>query len=262
MLRRTRKQISYAIGAVVLVTALAITATLINYTVTTPPQVTPTPAPSFAPINLEGVTAITDPGQNGADTTVDLVATLRNPNPGAGVPAMDVTFNLADSSGQTISNQTQTTYLLPGAVQYVMAFNIPLQHRSLGQINATFNAQPTFVSVPPSVNLPQFNAFAKDLINKTVGNSVVQEQHGLVKNTSTFDWKEVQVSVVALDSANHIVAIGQTALGALNVGEQREFIVTWPTPSAPIDHLVILPSTNMFQADSVIQIIGNPGLLR
>lgn len=261
MLRRIRKQITYGVGFLLIIGAMLGSFAWVNHKAALQQAAQVTPTPIFLPIKLEHTYIIRHDGIAGADTVVDVVGQLRNPNPAAGVDSLDITILLRDTGGQEITRVVKNSYLLPGSLQYVMAFSIPLQHRVLGQVEVEFEKEPMFVALPPSVNLPQFSAFAKERLEKTIGANVIEEEHGIVKNTSTFDWGKVEVFVVGVGSTGEVVSAGQTFVGALTVGEEREFIVTWPKPSTAIDRLIILPSTNMYSEENLLRSAGNPTLL-
>ncbi|MBI3255706.1 MAG: hypothetical protein HYZ63_01930 [Candidatus Andersenbacteria bacterium] len=261
MLQRTKKQIAYGTGfAAVLMGIIVLlgNASLRNQH----PEDAPAPISSFLPIKLEALDSIQHIELPGVEHTIDIVARLRNPNAGAGVSKYIVTFSVKDRAGQEIRRVPVETYILPGAIQYAMALNVPIGGTQVASIEADLPVSPTFIPLGGSQTPPSFSAFARERKSSTVGQVTSDEQTGIVKNTSTFAWEKVEVYVVGINSESRVIAAGKTFLGALTVGEEREFTVAWPQPDELIERIIILPSTNMFQEQNAIRAIGNPGLLQ
>src|SRR3989338_8439123 len=76
------------------------------------------PPPPRESIIIESVDTITH------DSTIDLIARVRNPNPRAGVPDYTLVFILLDEDGQEITTISQPTYLLPGSLKYVAVLDV------------------------------------------------------------------------------------------------------------------------------------------
>jgi hypothetical protein len=263
-LRRTLKKAYYAALAVALVTVVLVVVSFII--VPRPPtaELQPTPASEFSPIEVRATVVIPHPSfRSPVERSVDLVTMLRNPNLRAGVGQYILTYTLLDTEGQPIETVSVTTYLLPGALQYATAFDVrfPVDRR-LGRVELTPPSDVQFVRLPDTVGLPSFNLFLRDRTSRPVGETVVDVQTGVITNTSTLDWQRVEVLAVALDESDTVVAIGQTFVGKLLVGEQREFSVQWPKPPQTINRVIALPSTNIFREDNIVDIIGDPGRLR
>ena len=259
--RRRLKQFVYlgAFIAIVVVIILLISAAAIIPKPGSAPTTTPI---AYSPIVLEKATAIPHILPSGA-TRVDIVVQLRNPNARAGVGSYPVSVTLIDPSGQEISTRQEETFLLPGALQYLILTDVSVPRQSsVSQVVVDTPDAPEFIEVPPSVPIPQFQTFLRGRTEKRVGAEVIETQTGLVTNDSTFAWNEVQVSVVALNSDREIIATGKTFLGTLTAGEQREFIVQWPKSSQPIQQVIAVPSTNMFSEENIVEILGNPESLR
>jgi hypothetical protein len=214
------------------------------------------PAPEPESIAVESIDTVRH-----ADK-VDIVARIRNPNPRAGVPEYIVTFVLLNDQGQEMSRLRETTYLLPGSVNYIAALSVPLAS-SLSEVRVETPNQPQFVAVPESNSLPTFNSFlrgrSRRMISSTQG---VETQKGVITNTSTLSFGRVDITGVAFDAAGNVVGIGKTFVGEFMVGEQREFTLEWPSPLVPTQRVIILPATNIFREDNILNAQGDPSLLR
>ncbi|MAF80996.1 hypothetical protein CL628_03200 [bacterium] len=211
--------------------------------------------PSFDPIVVEDVSIIRH------DTSVDLVARLRNPNPRAGITEYPVTFTLLDASERELSTTTVITYLLPGSIQYAVAVSVPTT-RPVAEVQVDVPEDLAFVNLPNSLTLPSFGTLLQDRERLLRGAQTIEQQVGLVTNNSTFDFQRVEVIVVALDSTDRAIGVGQTFVGELKVGEQRQFTSQWPAPQVATRGVLLLATTNIFKEGNIIQAIGDPGLLR
>ena len=226
------------------------------------PNTTPTPISSHLPVTLESLDVVQHPVRPGIENSLDIAARLRNPNPTSGTTKYPVVFTIKNRLGIEVKKVTAPSYILPGAIQYVMALNVGLGQEVVGNVDASLPSDVTFRQLPPGTQPPTFSAFARERRDRQIGDSHIQDQFGIVKNTSTFAWEKVEVYVVGQSSEGKVVAIGKTFVGALKVGEEREFSVQWPRPSEAIDRVLILPSTNMFQEDNITQTVGRPELLQ
>lgn len=227
-------------------------------------EVSVSPTPSFMPVEVGDVVVIPHRNQqSGVVTSADIVAQIRNPNLRAGVSQYVLTFTVYDTAGEVIETSRDETYLMPGATQYamVLGINVP-SNRRIGRVEVVKPQDISFIRLPDEVSVPRFSVFLRDRMDRMIGNRSLQTQTGVVTNTSTFDWQRVEVRAVAMDSSRNIIAVGKTFVGRLLVGEQREFSVEWPTPEGTVTQVVVIPGTNMFEEENVVDVIGDPGTLR
>lgn len=223
------------------------------------PTITPMP---FDPIALERAVVIPHVRSTGAKT-IDIVAQLRNPNARAGIGSYPITLTVTGSRGEELAVKQEETFLLPGALQYVVLTDIPIARQStVSQVVVDMPDDPEFIEVPAEIPIPRFQTFLRERTTRTIGQEQIETQVGLVTNDSTFDWEEVQVTVVALDANRDIIATGKTFLGTLRAGEQREFSTQWPKGASQIQQVIAIPVTNMFSPENVVKTLGNPELLR
>ncbi len=262
MIQRTRKQITYAAGALIVV-GLLLTGISILFTSSTNngAQASPTPTPSFKAITVEDTTVIRHAVPDGVAETIDIVARLKNPNPNGGIKSYPVTFMLYQPNGEVLKQHIEETYILPGSLQYVMAVNLSLDRKPLGRVEVQLPSNPAFLTLPDTFTAPTFSTFMRERKDQTVGTQTLQEQVGIIKNTSTFNWQTVDVSVVGLSASGQVIAAGKTSIGALRVGEEREFNILWPKPAEAISRTIALPTTNLYRDENFIQTVGDPTLL-
>lgn len=236
---------------------------LITLAVTEPvsPKVTPTPTAIFQPIDIEEASFIQhEPASVGENYTVDIIIRLRNPNPRAGVARYALTATLFDAQQRQIKREEITTYLLPGAVSYAAKVKVAVP-LPVAKIQVTPPAPTEFTTVPASVSLPSFSTRLLERVQENIGNKVIDEQKGIVTNTSALDWQFVEIIGVSLRASGQVAGVGQTFVGELKVGEQREFTLQWPAASN-ITRVIVLPTTNIYREENIVRQLGDPGLLR
>ncbi|MBI1833447.1 MAG: hypothetical protein HYR90_01350 [Candidatus Andersenbacteria bacterium] len=225
------------------------------------PVVTPSP---YQPIKLEQEAIIVHQRPDGS-RTADIVAQVRNPNSRAGLSSYVVTFKVLNPAGEEILSHTEKTHLLPGALQYVVAIDVPIPvEAAIGRLQVLLPAEGdlTFQPLPNGLNPPEFQTLLQGRSQRDIAGIPIETQTGLVTNASTFDWEKVEVVAVGLNAQRQIIAVGKTFLGRLLVGEQRQFTVTWPTTGEPIRNVIALPSTDMFNEENLVETLGNSGTLR
>lgn len=192
---------------------------------------------------------------------VDIVARVRNPNPRAGIPEYTVTFVLYDEADRELNRIKETTYLLPGSLNYLAQLDITTSS-PVARVATEAPAQPAFAVIPASVSTPTFNSFLRDRTTRSLGNKQVEIQKGVVTNTGALGWRHVDITGVAFDAEGKVVGIGKTFIGEFGVGQQREFTIQWPAPTTSTQRVIVLPATNVFKEDNILNVTGDPSLLR
>lgn len=262
MIQRIQKQITYGIGWLVVAVGVISLISFLSTGSSRQQARLATPTPSLTPIILEGTDVIRHEVKEGENKTIDLVTRLRNPNPSAGIAEYEVTYVLQDVDGQEITTRREKTYILPSSAQHVIALNISLGSKNLANVETKLPQAPTFITLPPTMSRASLGAFPKQRVEQVIGSRVLEEQSGIVKNNSTFEWRTVEVQVLGVSQEDEIVAASKTTIGALKVGEEREFKVVWPKPTTPVTRLVLLPTTNIYLDENIIKTIGDPSLLK
>jgi len=253
--QRVLKQMTYAGGCLGIVLIILFGLIALVARPKDSAQPTPTPPPSYQPIEIEQVDVINH------GTTIDVVARLMNPNARTGFPDVPLTFTVLNGTGEEVVSQAVTTYLLPGSLQYAVALNLPISGQ-VGSVNVTMPDTLATMELPEAISVATFSTFLQERTSRLIGNQTVEEQKGIVTNTSSFDFQRVEVTAIAFDANGSLTGVGKTFLGELAVGEQREFTIQWPQPLTATERVLTLTSTNMFQEDNIIRVIGDPSQLR
>lgn len=251
--RRVTKQISYAtvfffILIMIFVLFIFPSLDLLN-------RFRPVPPPERADIVIESIDPVIHRGR------LDVVARVRNPNPRAGVPDFDLTFVFLDEAGNVLSRITKDSYLMPGAVQYEALLDVEATS-ALHEVRVDPPEQVNFEELPPFVGVPAFNTFLQGRQIRSIGGQNIEEQKGIINNTSALGYRRVELTGVAFNSNNQVIGVSTTFVGELLVAEQREFTLQWPAPPTPSERVIVIPTTNIYETDNILDIRGNPALLR
>lgn len=262
MSTRRNKQIGYGIGFVVALAGLIWLGGKVFGPSVPASTITPVPTPAFQPVSVEEASLVQHAPSSPAESgRTDIVIRLRNPNPRAGVGEYPVLARILDVGGRLIREETITTYLLPGAVQYAVRLNVPTPVAP-ARLEVELPENPKFLSIPASVSLPSFTVFQRERATREIGGQVIEEQKWIVRNESPLDWQFVEVVGVAGDAGGRVVGVGQTFVGELRVGEAREFTLQWPATATPPARVIVLPTTNIYKEENIVRAIGDPSLLR
>ncbi len=194
------------------------------------------------------------------ESSVDVVARIRNPNPRDGVPDYDVSFIFLDAENKEIDEIHEKVNLLPGSLNYVSVLDIPIAETV--SVRVDMPSRPVFITLPKTASLPEFNSFLRERSIRTIGNQEYEIQKALITNRGTLGYRLVNVTGIAFDGEGKVVGIGKTFLGEFMAGEQRSVTLQWPAPVSSSQRVILLPSTNIFFQDNIMSVTGDPSLLR
>lgn len=252
---RRLKQATYAGGCFSFLAFFLVVAIFLIAQPSFEPTPTPTPASIYEAFAVERVDSVEH------SDGVDIVAQIRNPNPRAGTGRYTVIFILYDKDGREILKHPETVYILPGSLQYVSALALR-PSADVARIEVVIPAATDLIRLPEGQDLPTFSSFLRERATRVLGTSQIEEQKGIIRNTSTIDWERVEVAGVALDNTGKIVGIGKTFVGQLKSSEQREFVLQWPAPLTSTQRVIVVPTTNIYAEENILKVIGDPSLLR
>lgn len=251
---RLIKQLLYGAFYLVLLGILVVSLAIPLRRLIVPAGPSPTPQPLPERLLIEQATAV----RHGS--TVDLVARLRNPNLEFGIQSVTGTFRLLTNDGREISRHPVTTYLLPGTLQYLVALDVPV-NQPFTHLDVSLD-QPQTAVIPKTLTLPTFATFLRERTRFTSGAREIEQQTGILRNTSSLDWERIEIIGLALDERGVIIGVSRTFLDALASGSQLEFTLQWPAPARSTHRVVLWPTTNIFEETNIIKVIGDPASLR
>jgi hypothetical protein len=195
------------------------------------------------------------------DGTIDLIARVRNPNPRAGVSNYRLTFVLLNSANQAVHTTTESTYLLPGSLKYIAVLDVAVSE-PIERVRVEQPGELVFTTVDLASSQPVFSSFLRGRTIKDVGNQRMEVQVGVITNSSNFGYGKVDITGISLDAQDRVIGVGKTFVGELQAGEQREFTLQWPQPFSETAKIIVLPDTDIYHADNILPVLGDPARLR
>ncbi|HXV26696.1 MAG TPA: FxLYD domain-containing protein [Candidatus Paceibacterota bacterium] len=196
---------------------------------------------------------VAEPEVYSADGTTDVLVAIENPNAIYGASRIDYELVLTDDAGERVSSRRGFTYGNPLETRYLV--------NSFPGVNAA-DVDVSFIYEPDGVAWLQ-----ADREFPGVTFSFVQEQFtvasesvrysAVIRNGSTFNFDEVDVSVMLLDASGNTVGIGATVVRTLPAAGVRAFTVDWPFAVAPRPvRARAFGSTNVFSNANYIREYG------
>lgn len=154
----------------------------------------------------------------------DVLATVRNPNPSYGAADVTYTVTLVDDSGRELLSEKKKGFILPTQERYFPALSL-----ASDVVPAKANVQ---INTVEWVEFAGFEDPDFSVQNLSFGlvkdGSDFAQIFGLVRNKSTFDFLQVDVLAVLKDERGTPIAVNQTAMGAFDAGQARDFQLPWP----------------------------------
>lgn len=186
--------------------------------------------------------------------TYDVLVTIGNPNAAYGAAQVDYTLVVSDVSGTQLMTRRGLTYVNPLEPRYMV---FPLIGISGVPVTAELQFTPADVQ------------WARLDVEGGLGVEFIVRQDQLVPalnslryqanlmNRSTFDFDQVDVTVLLYDQAGTVVGTGATVVRTVPAGQERGFVVDWPfaIPSAVRARAFV--TTNVFNNDNYIRAHGS-----
>ncbi len=153
---------------------------------------------------------------------IDAAALLENPNHAFGAHAFRYAFKIYDAHAVLIAIKENETMINPGETFMVFEPNIPIQNRVAVKAILEIRSL-SWEAFPPS-SLLQMDILRKDQFL----DDVVPRVEVVVKNQSNARYKKIEATLVLFSSAGDAVAVSRTIMDALEGGEEKKLIFTWP----------------------------------
>ncbi len=201
-------------------------------------------APTIQPLQITLAQAV----PSGAGE-YDVVVQVFNPNGAYGAGAVPYTLTLNPADGGAPVTLTGSFYIMPDQTRFVVR---PAVRVSGGLPSVQFQlGQPAWQEVdqPLEVMFP--------VARESYQLGVSGTYEGVLTNSSNFDFQEVDIAVVALDTAGTVVAVNRTNVTTLLAHEERYFKVSWPEPlPADTARIRVEATTNLFANDNFLRTHG------
>lgn len=207
-----------------------------------PVKLAPTPDPiaSLAPLKVISTKIL-----NIQSNDYDFIAKISNPNLDYGSGDVKYELKFYDLNESLFYTKTGSFYILPGQIRYMIDTPLHFDHQV-----ARVEFQVKSIDWQ---KIDPLSAGGTELITKNV-NFVSPSQPGLfakaggsVVNAAEFDFDNVDVIAVALDSSDQILAVNKTVIKTFLSRTERGFEVSWFTPFVgSVDHIDAEALTNVF----------------
>ncbi|MBI4837109.1 MAG: hypothetical protein HY813_01730 [Candidatus Portnoybacteria bacterium] len=182
------------------------------------------PCPSCEIRTLKGIKILWVKALPTSNANYDLAARIENPNQNYGLRDFSYKFSLYDLNNQLLAERTGISFILPRGERYLLEFKLPVTGTVAKVVlNLDKNIQWERIKdyLPPEANaLDKKYEVLKD-------GTVFSRASATIKNSSRFDYKNVDVLVVAFSGDGEPVAINSTSLSLLAAGQEKYISVPW-----------------------------------
>lgn len=215
------------------------------------------------PANVENIrinwTQFTEDGRN----NYDFVASLSNPNTSWGVSKARYVFKYFDESGNELGSEDGFFYVMPRgdrsdeSVKYLMADNI----KSTTPIAEVKLELSRFVwqEVVGEYDIDNLNENVIEIRDKNLGMNTSVKMYvvtGQTENTSTYDFKQVDVHAVLFDANNKVLAAGSYPQLTMISGDGWGFEIKLPNLKEDISKVAkvdIRAETDVFDRNNFMK---------
>lgn len=160
------------------------------------------------------------------DGSYDVLAQVYNPNDVAGASSFTYTLSLRDASGQILSRQSGTSFILPQETKYLLEFHLAattVPSQAVVEFSGIVWEHFEGYTEKPRISVVR-QSYARITSGAGYGAAT-----GLVINESPYDFRSLAVKVVLRDALGKPVALNMTTMQTMKSKEQRDFRLVWPT---------------------------------
>lgn len=196
-----------------------------------------------------------EPEKFDAGDDLDVLVEIKNPNTIFGAARVDWRLVVLDGTGQEVTSRRGFTYANPLETRFLIVTFPGLEAQGAG---VQFEYEPAevrwFGGRLPKTQVVDFSVLNEQFVTDEDGSVSYTAD---IRNDSTFDFDEVDVSVILLDVSGRRLGIGATIIRTLVAGQIRAVTVQWPFNIAgtPVRTQVEV-STNVFNNDNFIRTYG------
>lgn len=182
----------------------------------------------------------------------DVVAWLQNPNDVYGARTLSGTFTLLGVGGKPLGDIRVNSFLLPKEQKYIVRQGIP----SLEPIESVVwkTDKTDWVKMNSVTDLRLSITDRKyEEVSSGIGFSKVT---GLLRNDSSYDWNDVAVTVLLLDSSGNLLATHGTSRQTFRAGEKWDFQLIFPERfPGDVQSMSMQAETNVFDNDNFLKAV-------
>lgn len=167
-----------------------------------------------------------EPQMFDAGEAIDVLVQLQNDNTVYGAARIDYRLAVLDTAGNEQTSRRGATYVNPLETRYLVMTFPGITPRGTG-LRFEYDPQKVqwFQGRLPETQVIDFSVMNEAL---TVSEDGQASYTADVRNDSTFDFEEVDVTVLLFDASGQQVAVGATVVRTLAAGQVRAFTVVWP----------------------------------
>ncbi|MEN8252326.1 MAG: hypothetical protein ABFQ53_01995 [Patescibacteria group bacterium] len=160
----------------------------------------------------------------GGENKYDIVSSVNNPNALYGGEVVEYSVALLDSKGDVLQKRKGETFILPNETKYIIEVGLESEEKP--------SSAKVMINDVEWVKFTEFDSPQILVRNQRAGLSdrtgVFAEAFGLVSNESPFDFHNIVIHVVLLDSQGKPIAVNKTTKETFNSGAKEDFTLIWP----------------------------------
>ncbi len=188
---------------------------------------------------------------NGA---VDVLTRIDNANATYGATAVPYTLKVTDAGGSVLATRTGTTYVNPLEPHYM---DFPLIGLTGTPVSASLQLDAASVKWAALTTQGGTNVSFAVRQDQLIPSANSLRYQANIVNNSTFDFNQVEVTVILYDQNGKVVGAGSTMISTLTGGQLRGTTIDWPfaIPSAVRSQTFV--TTDVFNNDNYIRTYGS-----
>lgn len=179
----------------------------------------------------------------------NVVAQIENPNKNLGSKSFAYEFIFYDENNQEIKREKGKSYIMPDEKKYIISMFSSIEKRPAYVNFQISDAQWQNAALETIFSIREKNYGPSDFkVTRTY-----YEATGIVDNSSGYDFRDVEISVVLFDASGGVIDVNKTGVNNLLSKESRFFKAGWyyELPSN-VSKLEVKADTNIFDLDNLI----------
>lgn len=179
-----------------------------------------------------------------------VVAKIKNNNQNYGSGKVPYVFKIYNHQGTLIGEQTDTTFILPNQVKYIIQLKVGISSDEIGKITLDFGS---IAWKQPAEETPQLFVSQKEYIILGEGQPYSQVK-GVLINKNTLNFSKVYIGILLFDSEQQLLEVNTTEINDLLAGQERSFVANWfRKTSDQVASVEIIAETNIFDSLDIIK---------
>ena len=187
----------------------------------------------------------------------DFYAKVSNPNAAFGDKNLIYEIEFKDATGNVISSQSGSSFVLPSEEKYIIQNNIELSAMPASGTLKIISSD--WARFDDYYERPDIQIVNKNYSEVSDGVGFANAQ-GLLRNRSPFDFDSIKIQVILRDTDGKVLAINSTEMKTIKAGEDRDFKVFWPSSfPGTVSSMEVQADVNIFNSDSFLKKFNGNG---